>query len=398
MTISNLEKNELHLGFIPLNDCAPLVVAKEKGFFEKHGLRVNLHRESSWATIRDRIVIGQLDAAQMLAPMPIASSLGLSSIKKAMIVPMVLGLNGNAITVSNELYQTLLAEDAQAMAEEPLSAHALKKLIDREQAEGKPKRTLAMVFPFSMHNFQLRYWLAQAGINPDIDIHLVVVPPPQMVENLKQGHIDGFCVGEPWNSYAVHENVGSVLITGYEIWNNSPEKVLGVTRDWAEQHPNTLRSLVAALYEACMWIDKSENRNETSHLLTLPGYVEVPTETVERSMAGGFRYREDSSLRTAPDFSVFHRYAANFPWRSHAMWIIEEMKRWGQVSLDIDVHKMADTVFRPDLFRQSVSDFNITLPSSDIKPEGLHKEPWQQQESGVLLGPDMFFDGQVFTP
>lgn len=398
--INTLEKRELTLGFIPLTDCAPLVVAKEKGYFEKYGLDVTLSKETSWANIRDKVAIGILDGAQMLAAMPIAMSLGIGPMAKPMVTALSMDLNGNAITVSNVLFQRMTEADPKAMAERPITARALKKVIDADRAAGKEPLTFAMVFPFASHNYELRYWMAAAGIDPDTDVRMVVVPPPQMVGNLEKGSIDGYCVGEPWNAVAVQSGIGRTLITKYEIWNNSPEKVFGVTEEWAEQNPNSHQALLMALLEASRWLDEPVNRTEVAALIAQSRYVNAPEHIVRMSMTGSFQYAGNEMPRALPDFNVFHRYAANFPWRSHAMWFITQMLRWGQIDHAINIKAVADSVYRPDLYQQAASALGITSPHLAYKTEGHHDCNWALQEGSIniAMGADRFLDGALFDP
>jgi len=309
-------------------------------------------------------------------------------------------LNGNAITVSTSLYERMMAADPQAMKQPPLSARALKKVIEADRAEGREPLTFAMVFPFASHNYELRYWMAAAGIDPDHDVRLVVVPPPQMVGNLEKGTIDGYCVGEPWNAVAVQAGIGRTLITKYEIWNNSPEKVFGVTEEWAEQNPNTHQALLMALLEASCWIDEPENRIEVTAMIAQSRYVNAPEHIVRLSMMGSFQYAANEMPRALPDFNVFHRYAANFPWRSHAMWFITQMLRWGQIDEAINIQSVADSVYRPDLYKRAAAALGIVTPHIDYKTEGHHDDNWELQEgeSAIVMGPDRFLDGAVFDP
>jgi ABC-type nitrate/sulfonate/bicarbonate transport system substrate-binding protein len=399
-TDNGIEKPQLTLGFIPLTDCAPLVIAQEQGYFAKYGLDVQLSKETSWANIRDKLAIGVLDGAQMLAPMPIAMSLGVGPIQQPMCTALSLDLNGNAITVSNDLYAKLCALDAQTMQTAPVKADALKQLIEQERRAGRKRLTFAMVFPISTHNYELRYWMAAAGIDPDRDVELVVVPPPQMPERLRAGDIDGYCVGEPWNEVAVREGIGRVLITSYEIWQNNPEKVFGVSQEWAVQHPNTHRALITALLEAARWLDEPEHRREVVEIIARSRYINAPQDIVRMSMTGTFQYAQREFPRQLPDFNVFHRYAANFPWRSHAMWLITQMLRWGQLESAVNIRDMAENVYRPDIYRAAATRLGIPVPQVDYKVEGMHNAPWHlQQASGdLLLGPDAFFDGQIFSP
>ena len=395
-----IEKTDLTLGIIPLTDCAPLVIAHEKGYFSKHGINSQISKEASWANIRDKVSIGALDAAHMLAGMPIASSLGVGAIRKPTITSYSMDLNGNGITVSNELYDRMMEADPEAMAERPVSARALKKVIEADKAAGKDPMTFAMVFPVSTHNYEIRYWMADAGIDPDKDVRLIVIPPPQMVANLRAQNIVGYCVGEPWNERAVIAGMGKTLVTNYEIWNNNPEKVVGVNLDWAEKNPNTHMAMIRALVEAAQWMDKPENRLEVVEIISRKSYVNAPVDVVKMSMTGTFRYAMDEEPRPLPDFNVFYRYAATFPWKSHAMWFISQMIRWGQIDKPVDIAKTAGEIYRPDIYREAVKGLGVPVPTIDVKTEGTHAEAWTLEEATtpIAMGSDLFFNGDVFDP
>ena len=394
-----LEKSHLTLGFIPLTDCAPLAIAAEKGFFKRHGLDVTLVREASWANIRDKVALNALDGAQMLAPMPIAATLGSCVVKQPTITAFSLGLNGNAITVSNALYERLCQADPDAMTASPITAQALKRVVVENKQTGQPPLTFAMVFPVSNHNYQLRYWMASAGIDPERDVRLIVIPPPHMVTNLESGKIDGYCVGEPWNTRAVHKGIGRILISGYEIWNNSPEKVLGIKQSWAEKHPNTHRALIMALLEASAWIDQPENREEVIQLLASDRYINTAVEDIAPALTGRLSYSQDDKPLQLNDFCVFHRYAANFPWRSHAEWIITQMYRWGQIDQFTDIEALASRIYRPDIYREAAVALGMAVPTIEHKPEGTHAEPWTLSDASqpISMGPDQFFDGKHYN-
>ncbi|MDF1822103.1 MAG: CmpA/NrtA family ABC transporter substrate-binding protein [Alcanivoracaceae bacterium] len=396
----SLEKTRLTLGIIPLTDCASLVIAKERGLFEKYGLDVTLSREASWANIRDKVAFGELDGAHMLAGMPIATSIGIGAVQKPTITAFSMNLNGNAITVSNELYQRMVDADPDAMAKRPISAQALKKVVDQDKAAGKPPMTFAMVFPVSTHNYEMRYWMASAGIDPDRDIRLIVIPPPQMVANLESRNIDGYCVGEPWNAHAVSAGIGRTLITNYEIWNNSPEKVFAVNREWHDAHPNTHRALVQALIEASEWMDQPENREGVASAIAQPAYVDAPESVIQMSMTGTYQYGSDEPPQPMPDFNVFSRYAANYPWRSHAKWFMTQMYRWGQIDRGLDISKAAADIYRPDIYRDAMTALGRNVPSLDDKTEGTHASEWTLDDQGTAfhMGSDLFFDGHTFDP
>lgn len=393
------EKPDLKLGFIPLTDCCVLAVASEMGLFEKHGLNVELSKEASWANIRDKVCVGALDGAHMLAGMPIATTLGLGFTSKPMVTAFSMDLNGNAITVSDQLFERLLTIDNEIVSDPKRSANALKQAIDEDKATGKEPLTFAMVFPYSNHNYEIRYWLASAGIDPDHDVRLMVIPPQYMVENLKVGQIDGFCVGEPWNSYAVKEDVGKILITGYDIWNNSPEKVFGVTREWAEKYPQTHLCVIKALLESVIWIDEPGNRNALAEILADEKYIGIAKDVISISIAGKYEYLSNGEKISIPDFNVFHRYLANFPWCSHACWIMTQMYRWGQIEEGIDIKRLAEAVYRPDIYRQAADQMGIGYPALNYKTEGEHDSVWTLTDAGqeFSMGADHFLDGKTFN-
>lgn len=394
------EKTDLKLGFIPLTDCCVLAVASEKGIFEKHGLNVELSKEASWANIRDKVCVGALDGAHMLAGIPVATTLGLNFTRKPMLTAFSMNLNGNAITVSNNLYERLLAIDEGIATDRKRTVFALKQLIEENKYSGKAPLTFAMVYPYSSHNYEIQYWMASAGIDPVRDVHLKVIPPQYMVRNLAEGQIDGFCVGGPWNSYAVKEEIGKILVTGYEIWNNSPEKVFGVTREWAEKNPDTHLALIKSLLESAAWIDEPENREAVAEILTDKKYIGISKDVIKMSLAENFQYESNNKLISVPDFNVFHRYQANFPWCSHAAWIVTQMYRWGQFDQVVDIKKTVESIYRPDIYRAAADQIGINYPSTNYKTEGEHADSWtlQDQDNHFNMGADSFIDNKIFNP
>lgn len=398
--MSNLERNDLRLGFIALNDCAPLVVAKEQGFFEAEGLTVALSREASWANVRDKVAVGALDGGHMLGPMTLAASMGVGGERTPMTVPLSLNLNGSAVTVSVGLADALRAIDPDGMTEHPRTARPLARLVEARRAFGDRPLTFAVVFPYSMHNYELRYWLAQAGIDPDRDVRLVVVPPSAMAERLRAGDIDGFCVGAPWNALSVAEGVGEILIYASDIWRVGPDKVFGVTRDWADANPAALQAVVRALLRAAAWADAPDHRRPLAALLSRPEYVDAPEEIIAQSLAGSPPYTSGGETGPSLDYIIYHRYAASFPWRSHALWFLTQMLRWGQIGPEVDMKAVAASVYRPDLFRTASAQLGEPAPLVDDKAEGGHAEPWvlEQATGPVPMAPDLFFDGRVFDP
>jgi nitrate/nitrite transport system substrate-binding protein len=361
-----VEKDELKLGFIKLTDMAPLAVAAEKGFFEDEGLFVKLEPQANWKVLLDRVITGELDGAHMLAGQPLAATIGFGT-KAHVVTPFSMDLNGNGITVSNEVWEMMKRhmpmKDGKPV--HPIPASALKPVVDSFKAAGKPFK-MGMVFPVSTHNYELRYWLASGGISPgyygaedtsgqiQADVLLSVTPPPQMPATLEAGTIFGYCVGEPWNQQAVFKGIGVPVITDYEIWKNNPEKVFGLTAEFVEKNPNTTLALTKALIRAAKWLDEggTANRMEAVNLLAKPEYVGADAQVIANSMTGTFEY-EKGDKRAVPDFNVFFRYFANYPYYSDAVWYLTQMRRWGQIpeaKPDDWYFETAKSVYRPDLY------------------------------------------------
>ena len=330
------EKTQLRLGILPLTDCAPLVIAKERGFFAEMGLDVEISREASWASIRDKVAVGTLDGAHMLAPLPLAMSAGVSPVRVPMVVGMALNWGGNTITLSNTVWERL----GEITPEQMLSAAHLRPIIEADRAAGRGALTFASVYPVSAHTYQLRLWLQAGGIDPDRDVRLVVVPPPQMVASLSSGGIAGFCVGEPWGSLAVRMGLGRVALTSGDICAGRVEKVFAVTRAWAESHPQTHLVLLQALIAAARWCD--EHRAETAEILCQPQVLNAPYDVVAAALLG------EGGLPL--DHIQFHRNGVNCPQRAQALWYLERMAECGQIGANLDHDAIADSVFRPDLY------------------------------------------------
>jgi ABC-type nitrate/sulfonate/bicarbonate transport system substrate-binding protein len=377
-------------GFIPLLDCAPLVVAAEKGFAAAEGIELVLARETSWANIRDRLVVGRLDAAHMLGPMAVAATLGIGHLQVPIVAPFALGLGGNAITVANTLWQQMTQAGADLGATPAVQGRALLEVVRERERAGRAPLTFAMVYPFSCHNYELRYWLAAVGIDPDQDVRLVVLPPPLLVDAMRAGQIDGFCVGEPWNSLAVAVGVGCIVVPTTSIWRFSPEKVLGCRRNWALRHPQQLGGLLRALYQAALWCDQPDNHRELARLLAGPRYVGAPAEMLLHGLTNQLALVPDSAPRAVRDFYVLARRAATFPWISHALWFYSQMVRWRQIEYQPEHLASVHGVYRPDLYRAALAPLHIEIPAADSKVEG----------TGSLPGDaaDGFFDGRRFDP
>ncbi|RFC62176.1 nitrate ABC transporter substrate-binding protein [Fulvimarina endophytica] len=361
------EKAELKFGFIKLTDMAPLAIAKEKHFFEDEGLYVTLEPQANWKVLLDRVITGELDGAHMLAGQPLAATIGYGT-KAHIVTPFSMDLNGNAITVSNAVWDGMkanIAMGADGKPEHPISASALKPVVDGFKAEGKPFN-MGMVFPVSTHNYELRYWLAAGGLNPGYyspsdtsgqigaDVLLSVTPPPQMPATLEAGTIQGYCVGEPWNQAAVFKGIGVPVITDHDIWKDNPEKVFGMTAAFVEENPQTAIAVTKALIRAGKWLDENDgaNREEAVEILSRPEYVGADKEVIANSMTGTFEY-EKGDVRPAPDFNIFFAKNATYPFYSDAVWYLTQMRRWGQISEekpDNWYDETARSVYKPDIY------------------------------------------------
>ena len=347
------EKHNLNLGFIPLTDSAPLIVAKELGFFERWGLDVTLQKQNSWATLRDKLHAGMLDAAQMLAPMPIASSLGLGVEQRNVITPLVLSLNGNAITLSESLYREILHANKLSSVTLPMAAYLLKAVIEARKARGAGKLRFATVFSFSCHNYQLRDWIHSAGID-ETEVEIIIIPPVSMVNALETGDIDGFCVGGPWNAKAVRSGIGITALTSFDIWQDSPEKVLGLLEQFYLQNPQTVLSLCAALKESCAWLENVPNRFEAARILCKPQYLDASLEVIAPSLLGSCLTHVDMAPRSIPSYNQFsanNNGSINLPELVRGEWLVKQMDQLGQLDASRLNSDFVSRVFRPDIYQ-----------------------------------------------
>jgi nitrate/nitrite transport system substrate-binding protein len=400
---AGLEKTDLKFGFIKLTDCAPLVIAKEKGFFDDEGLNVTLEAQANWKILLDRVISGELDGAHMLAGQPIAATIGFGT-KAHIITAFSMDLNGNGITVSKDIWSQMQAANPALKGDHisrPIPASALKPIVQKYKANGTPLR-LGMVFPVSTHNYYLRYWLAAGGINPGYytadningtsggDVLLSVTPPPQMPATMAQGTIQGYCVGEPWNQQAVLRGIGVSVITDYEIWKNNPEKVFGVTAAWAAKYPKTHIAVIKALIRAGQWLDASpENRKEACKILSEPQYVGADYKVIANSMTGTWEYFPGDT-RAVPDFNVFFRYNATYPYYSDCIWFLTQMRRWGQIPEDKPDSWYAETakeVYRPDIYLEA---------ANELVKEGKLKADEVPKTDGYKPATSDFVDGIEF--
>jgi NitT/TauT family transport system ATP-binding protein len=338
----------LQIGFIPLIDAAALIVAADKGFTAEEGLEVNLVREVSWSNVRDKLNIGLFDAAHLLAPVAIASSLGIGHVKVPIIAPFNLGINGNAITVSPALHAAIMAELEGDRYDPLATARALARVVAARRKRGAEPLTFAMTFPFSTHNYQLRFWMAVGGVDPDEDVRMVVLPPPFMADSLVGGQVDAFCVGAPWNSIAVDRGVGHILHFVSDILVRAAEKVLAVRQSWSERNPDVVAALVRATARASAFVE--DNREETARILARPDRVGVDAETIQRTLDGRLKISPDGTERQSGRYLIVGREDAARPDPVQAAWLYAQMARWGQTSLSKDALGTAMSVFRPDLY------------------------------------------------
>lgn len=408
--VGEAEKDELTFGFIKLTDMAPIAVAYELGYFEDEGLYVTVEAQANWKVLLDGVIDGNLDGAHMLAGQPLAATIGFGT-EAHIVTPFSMDLNGNGITMSNAVWEEMkpnIPKQPDGRPVHPIKADYLKPVVDRYRSEGKPFK-MGMVFPVSTHNYELRYWLAAGGIHPgfyaphkgdnsgqiDAEVLLSVTPPPQMPATLEAGTIHGYCVGEPWNQQAVFKGIGVPVITDQEIWNNNPEKVFGMTREFTEKYPNTTVRVVRALIRAAKWLDENDNANrmEAVEILSRSEYVGADKEVIANSMTGTFEY-EKGDKRSVPDFNVFFRYNATYPYYSDAIWYLTQMRRWGQISepkSDDWYMDVAKKVYRPDLYRlaaESLIDEGL-IPSAEF--------PNFSSESGFKPVQDDFLDNVPYN-
>jgi NitT/TauT family transport system ATP-binding protein len=340
----------VHIGFIPLVDAAALIVAVDKGFTAAEGLDVTLVREVSWSNVRDKLNIGLFDAAHLLAPVAIASSLGIGHVKMPIAAPFNLGLNGNAITVSPALHAAIMAEIDGDPFDPMATALALSRVVATRRKNNAEPLTFGMTFPFSTHNYQLRFWMAAGGVDPDEDVRLVVLPPPYMVDSIADGQIDAFCVGAPWNSIAVDRGVGHILHFVSDILVRAAEKVLAIRQGWAEKNPQVVAALVRAAFRAAEFIEQPLNRSEVARILAQPERIGVDAEVIQRTLDGRLKILPDGTMRESSRYLLVGREDAARPDPAQAAWLYAQMVRWGQASISPEALETAKAVFRADLY------------------------------------------------
>jgi NitT/TauT family transport system ATP-binding protein len=365
---------KITVGFIPLLDCASIVVALEQGFAAAEGLELRLVRETSWANIRDRLIVGHFDAAHLLGPMAVASTLGVGHLRAPLIAPFSLGLGGNAITASMPLWEQMVGEGAAAGAGPYIQGKALAKVVKARASAGHEPLTFGMVYPFSCHNYELRYWLAAMDIDPDRDVRLIVIPPPFLADAMRTGQIDGFCVGEPWNSVAVEAGVGTIVTTTTAIWPQSPEKVIGCLANWADENPGRLDALLRALYRSALWCEDPANRTDLAHMLAAARYVGAPANLLQNALGNRLSLFAGATPVAVPDFHFMARHHATFPWVSHALWFYSQMLRWRQIEVAVGDISVVRNTYRPDIYRRALAPLKLQLPTADSKIERFFDE------------------------
>jgi len=359
------ERDNLNIGYMRLSDSAPMIVAQELGIYTKYGLDVSLHREVSWANIRDKIIAGTFDACQMLAPMILATSLGVAGIRAPIINGLVLSLNGNGITLAASLWDKLVVRK-EILDHDPIkTAQALRDLIDERLGE---PLTFATVHNFSTHTLLLRKWFKLGGIDPDKEVKIIVLPPEQMVDSLSQGVIDGFCVGEPWNSIAVEYGAGVLATTGIKIWRGAPEKVLAVAETWHDRNPGSHLRLRLALMEACAWMSDMNNREQAIDIISRPEYLDLAKAYLRPSLSGQLFHHRAQGQSEQRDFHVFDHLNAGFPWRSDAIEMIDQLAPLIGKPISKDTSRaLAQRCYRTDLYRVAAHFLNIQSPKIDYR-------------------------------
>ncbi len=358
---------DIKIGIIALTDCSPFVIAFEKGFFKKYGINATISKGASWAAIRDSLSNGDIQCTHMLLGMPIASTMGLlGSPKKPMIAPWIVNRNGQAITLKAELKGKIGADPK-----------ALKPLVDAAKAAGTPM-TFAMTFPPGTHAMWMRYYLGAGGINPDTDVSLATVPPPQMVANMKVGKMDGYCVGEPWNARAIRDGIGFTSIATQAIWKDHPEKVCAFSEEFAAKNPTTVKAILKALHEASVWLDDLDNRKEQAKIVSAASYINCPEEVILDRLMGKYDYG-DGRVEQDPNYMIFSSRNCNYPQAKYSTWWLSQFRRWGMVEGAPDYAGVAKQVMRSDIYEEAMKEIGYV-------------------HGGANMDPETLFDGVTFDP
>ncbi len=387
----------VRVGFLPLVDAALPILARELGFAEEEGLALDLVRDMSWATVLDRLLYGHSDAAHLVAPLALATSLGLGRPAVPLSVPFVLGLNGNAVTLRPELAAQVTTAGLPGDIKEIGRKFALLALA--RKAAGAPLR-LGVVHRYSSHNYMLRYWLIGSGLNPNTDVEITTIAPPFSADALEAGEVDGICVGAPWNSVAVERGVGVVAVTTSQIWRRGVEKVLAMKTARMESEPDLTQRLIRALYKAGVAFVDTNRVDEITSILARPEYLDGSASAIKRVVQDKVLFAQGHNAVHVPDFMFQHREAANFPWISQAAWLYAQMCAAGHTTPDSVDYTMAQRVFRPDVYRMALGSMGVPLPGASAKLEGAISNPLGvgTTQGRLILGSDGFFDGRSFDP
>jgi len=388
---------EIRIGFLPLVDACLPILAQEHGFAEEEGLTLRFQRDVSWATVLDRLLYGHTDAAHMLAPLAIATTLGRGRPAQQLAAPFVLGLNGNAVTVSLELAQRM---DLASGFGDPVAVGAkLREVAIERKSQGKPLR-FGVVHRYSSHNYMLRYWLAACGVEPDDMIEIVTVPPPFAAEALANGEVDGTCVGEPWNSIAVRRGVGQIVLATSQIWRRGVEKVLAMREAVLDERRPDVEALIRAMRTAGAHFVNPDNWTANAAILARPEYLDAEPELILSAISDRLVLEPGGEAVHFPDFMFQYSEAANFPWVSQAQWIYTQLARWDRIGIDAEEAHKAAHVFRPDVYRSALSGTGDSLPGASSKVEGSLQGPTPvtAQQGNMILTENQFFDRRVFDP
>jgi nitrate/nitrite transport system substrate-binding protein len=343
------ETSTIRFGIIALTDCAPIVMAHELGLFKKFGIDSIVSKEASWAVIRDKLSIGENHATHMLIGMPLASTMGLAgSPVKPMVVPWLLNRNGQAITLNNMLKKAGVKKPAD-----------VKPLAEAAKAKGEPL-TFAMTFPTGTHAMWIRYWLAAGGINPDKDVTLITIPPPQMVANMKVDKMDGFCVGEPWNNRAIEDGIGYTVTTTQAMWKDHPEKVCAFTQEFADKNPKTVKAILKALHLASVELDKMENRAKFAEVIARPAYINCPPAIITERLLGKYEYG-DGRVEQDPNYMIFSNRNCNYPHQIYGQWWLTQFRRWGMTKGAPDYAGVSRRVMRGDMYLEAMKELGVKV-------------------------------------
>jgi nitrate/nitrite transport system substrate-binding protein len=353
------ETKNVRFGIIALTDCSSIVMAHELGYFKQFGIQSVVSKEASWAVIRDKMNLGENQATHMLIGMPFASTMGLlGSPVKPMVVPWMINRNGQAITLNNKLKRMGVKTPKD-----------LKPVVDQARTAGNPM-TFAMTFPPGTHAMWLRYWLGSGGINPDKDVNLVTIPPPQMVANMKVDKMDGCCVGEPWNARAISDGVGFTVITSQQMWKDHPEKVCAFTEEFAMRNPKTVKAILKALQLASVWTDKLENRKHMADVVSQASYINCPPEIILGRLLGQYDYGDGRKEQDA-NYMIFSQRECNFPQKTFGLWWLSQFRRWGMVKTAPDYQGVVNRVMRQDMYVEAMKDMGVTTKFKDMQKQTL---------------------------